>query len=188
MMSAEKIMDDIVTLYHGTIYDFDEIDLKQGKPYKDFGQGFYCSETRSQAIGIATRNYNTELAKLKALEDPAKTLHKWLYTYEFPRSAQGKLSVKVFDSADKAWLQFVSENRRSAKPIHDYDIVIGPTANDRTNASIQLYFSGAYGQVGADRAMEILLEVLMPNNLPSQTFFATERAVQFLTRTGKERI
>jgi hypothetical protein len=115
-------------------------------------------------------------------------LRKWLYTYEFPRDAMDKLSVKVFDSADKVWLQFVSENRRSSKPIHNYDIVIGPTANDRTNASIQLYFSGAYGQVGTDRAMEILLEVLMPDNLPPQTFFATERAVQFLARIRKERL
>jgi hypothetical protein len=98
------------------------------------------------------------------------------------------LSVKRFDFADKAWLQFVSDNRRSATPIHDYDIVIGPTANDRTNAAIQLYFSGGYGQVGTDRAMEILIEVLMPDNLPPQTFFATERAVSMLKRVGKERI
>jgi hypothetical protein len=188
MSAREGIMSDTITLYHGTVYDFDNIDLEQGKPYKDFGRGFYCSETRSQAVGIAMRNYNTELAKFKVRQGPAKTLHKWLYTYEFPRSAPDKLSVKVFDSADKAWLRFVSENRRSAKPIHAYDIVIGPTANDRTNASIQLYFSGAYGQVGTDRAMEILLEVLMPNNLPPQMLFATERAVRFLTRIGKERL
>jgi hypothetical protein len=181
-------MSEVITLYHGTVYDFDKIDLKQGRPYKDFGQGFYCSETRGQAVGIATRNYSIELAKLKERQSSAKTLRKWLLTYEFPRSALDKLSVKVFESADKAWLRFVSENRRSAKPTHDYDIVIGPTANDRTNASIQLYFSGAYGQAGTDRAMEILLEVLMPNNLPPQTFFATESATRFLTLIRKERI
>jgi hypothetical protein len=170
------------------VYDFDAIDLNQGRPYKDFGQGFYCSEARSQAVGIAVRNYHIELAKIQEQDGSAKTLYKWLYTYEFPRSAMDKLSVKIFEAADKEWLQFVSENRRSAVPIHDYDIVIGPTANDRTNASIQLYFSGAYGQVGTDRAMEILLEVLMPHNLPPQTFFATNRAVQFLKRIKKERI
>jgi hypothetical protein len=136
---------------------------------------------------MATRNYHIELAKIKT-QGLTATLRKWLYTYEFPRTALDKLSVKVFNVADKSWLQFVSENRRSATSIHDYDIVIGPTANDRTNAAIQLYFSGAYGQVGADRAMEILLEVLMPDNLPPQTFFATERAAKFLTRVRKERI
>jgi hypothetical protein len=95
--------------------------------------------------------------------------------------------VKVFSKADKEWLKFVTKNRRSATQIHDYDIVIGPTANDRVNAAIQLYFSGGYGQVGTDRAMEILLEVLMPENLPEQTLFATERAMKFLTRIRKER-
>jgi hypothetical protein len=181
-------MSDVITLYHGSTANFDAIDIKQSRPYKDFGQGFYCSETRSQAIGIAVRNYNIELAKFKAQQGTAKPLQKWLYTYEFPRAVLDKLSVKVFDSADKEWLKFVIDNRRSAVQNHDYDIVIGFTANDRTNAAIQLYFSGAYGQVGADRAMEILLEVLMPDNLPSQTFFATERAVKFLTRIRKERI
>ena len=28
-------------LYHGTIYDFEEIDVSAGKGYKDFGKGFY---------------------------------------------------------------------------------------------------------------------------------------------------
>jgi hypothetical protein len=181
-------MSDVITLYHGSTVNFDKIDINRGRPYKDFGRGFYCSETRSQAIGIAVRNYKIELAKFKVQQGVAKPLQKWLYTYEFPRSALDKLSVKVFDSANKEWLKFVTDNRRSAVQIHGYDIVIGPTANDRTNAAVQLYFSGGYGQVGADRAMEILLEVLMPDNLPQQTFFATERAVDFLTPIRKERI
>ncbi len=57
-------MNDIITLYHGSIADFDEVDIKKGKPYKDFGQGFYCSETYGQAFGMATRNYDIELAKI----------------------------------------------------------------------------------------------------------------------------
>jgi hypothetical protein len=161
--------------------------LKQGRAYKDFGQGFYCSETRSQAAGFAVRNYNIELAKLKVQRPAAQPLQKWLYSYGFPCSALDKLSVKVFSEADREWLKFVTKNRRSATQIHDYGIVIGPTANDRVNAAIQLYFSGGCGQVGTDRAMEILLEVLMPENLPEQTLFATERAVKFLTRIRKER-
>jgi hypothetical protein len=67
-------MNDVITLYHGTIADFDAIDLKQGRAYKDFGQGFYCSETRSQAAGIAVRNYNIELAKPKVQRPVAQPL------------------------------------------------------------------------------------------------------------------
>jgi len=36
-------------LFHGTNIDFDNIDLKMSKPNKDFGQGFYLSDTRQQA-------------------------------------------------------------------------------------------------------------------------------------------
>jgi hypothetical protein len=153
-------MREIQTLYHGSIADFDAIDLKQGRPYKDFGRGFYCTETRSHAVGIATRNFYIEQTRIKTHKVSLSKLQKWLYTYELSCSSMNALSVKKFEIADKNWLQFVSNNRRSATPIHDYDIVIGPTANDRTNAAIQLYFSGGYGQVGTDRAMEILLKSL----------------------------
>jgi hypothetical protein len=181
-------MNDVITFYHGSIMDFDHIDLKFSRAYKDFGQGFYCSETRSHAVGMASRNYYIELAKIKDQRGTEKTLRKWLYTYEFYRSSLDKLSVKVFEVANMSWLRFVSDNRRSAAPIHDYEIVIGPTANDRTNAAIQLYFAGAYGQVGTDSSMEIMLEILKPHNLPPQTFFATAHAVTFLTQVRKERI
>lgn len=29
-------------LYHGTVYDIDEIDVTKGKGYKDFGKGLLC--------------------------------------------------------------------------------------------------------------------------------------------------
>jgi hypothetical protein len=35
-------------LYHGTNVDFDEIDLTKSNKYKDFGQGFYLTDIRSQ--------------------------------------------------------------------------------------------------------------------------------------------
>lgn len=40
-------------LFHGTNIDFDNIDLKMSKPNKDFGQGFYLSDTRQQAEELA---------------------------------------------------------------------------------------------------------------------------------------
>ena len=40
-------------LFHGTNIDFDNIELKMSKPNKDFGQGFYLSDTRQQAEELA---------------------------------------------------------------------------------------------------------------------------------------
>ena len=34
-------------LYHGTIYDFEEIDVSAGKGYKDFGKGSITHSSKS---------------------------------------------------------------------------------------------------------------------------------------------
>jgi hypothetical protein len=85
-------------------------------------------------------------------------------------------------------MQFISANRTSVKPQHNYDIVMGPTANDRTNLSIRTYFFGGYGEVGSDRALDILLEIIEPNVLPPQIFFGTAKAAECLILKSKEMI
>lgn len=44
-----------MTLYHGTYLDFEVIDLSQSKRHKDFGQGFYLTDIREQAIRMAEK-------------------------------------------------------------------------------------------------------------------------------------
>ncbi|MCL2814740.1 MAG: DUF3990 domain-containing protein, partial [Oscillospiraceae bacterium] len=43
-----------------------------------------------------------------------------------------KVTVKEFAAADREWMRFIVLNRESNSKIqeHEYDIVIGPTAND----------------------------------------------------------
>lgn len=43
-------------LFHGTTYDFKEIDVTIGKGYKDFGRGFYATSIKGHAESIARRN------------------------------------------------------------------------------------------------------------------------------------
>lgn len=42
-------------LYHGTNIDFKDIDLTKSNKYKDFGQGFYLTDIRSQAEQLAIK-------------------------------------------------------------------------------------------------------------------------------------
>lgn len=42
-------------LYHGSNIEIDKIDLKQCRPYKDFGKGFYCTTIFEQAVAMARR-------------------------------------------------------------------------------------------------------------------------------------
>ena len=46
-------MPDMITLYHGTTHDFTVIDVQKGKPFKDFGQGFYLAESNVETDGEA---------------------------------------------------------------------------------------------------------------------------------------
>jgi hypothetical protein len=58
----------IITLYHGSPYDFDAIDLRQGRHYKDFGQGFYTSADIGHAKSMAERNAEMQKSKLTRKE------------------------------------------------------------------------------------------------------------------------
>ena len=180
-------MSEIITLYHGTVYDFDKIDLSRGKPFKDFGKGFYTTRIREHAVNMAVRNREILLPRLQEV-DTKLNVNMWLYTYEFPTIALDKLSVKEFTEPTREWMLFVGANRTHEKPQHDYDIVIGPTANDRTNLSLKTYYFGGYGEVGSNSAIDILIQIIKPYELPPQMFFGTEKAVQHLTRIKKERI
>ena len=40
-------------LFHGSVYDINEIDVEKGKGYKDFGKGFYATSVKSHAENIA---------------------------------------------------------------------------------------------------------------------------------------
>ncbi|MCF0238369.1 MAG: DUF3990 domain-containing protein, partial [Sphaerochaetaceae bacterium] len=58
-------------------------------------------------------------------------------------------------------------------PNDDYDIVIGPVANDKTMPVISLYFSGVYD-------IEETIKRLMPQKLQDQYAFRTEKALKAL--------
>ena len=55
----------------------------------------------------------------------------------------------------------------------DYDIVIGPVANDRTMPVISLYFAGIYD-------IEETIKRLMPQKLCDQYAFRTGKAIKKL--------
>jgi hypothetical protein len=173
----------IITLYHGSIYDFDKIDVTYGKPNKDFGRGFYTSRTKRQAVNMAKRNRLIEQNRLSLLPsaDRHKNVTAWLYVYEFNLQEMDKLNVKNFKQADIEWVDFIVENRRNANAQHGYDIVIGPTANDDTLVTISALLNRTYGDPESDRAKELFLEFILVDKLPYQTFFGTAKAASLLT-------
>jgi hypothetical protein len=168
-----------ITLYHGTIYEFDRIDVNRGRPNKDFGCGFYTSRTERHAVSIAERNRRIEVDRAAAAGRRV-AVSAWVYTYGFDLREMDKLNVRQFETADRDWAEFILKNRRSRKLCHDYDMVIGPTANDDTNTVVGAMLLGLYGDPDSDVAMETFLRFIEPDRLPRQTFFATQRSADIL--------
>jgi hypothetical protein len=178
---------DILAIYHGTTHDFTEIDVQKGKPFKDFGQGFYLAGTYDRAVNIARRNRKIETDRLRAAGDWAE-LPVFVYAYEFDLRELEKLSVKRFATADREWLKFIIQNRMSRTRRHDYDVVIGPTANDDTRASIRAIMNAANGAILSDAALDLLIQMLEPDKLPEQYYFGTSKSANLLKFKGRNEL
>jgi len=173
-----------ITLYHGSIRFFDKPNANKGKPFKDFGRGFYTSQEKQNAINLAFRNKSIEESRSKRL-GKTESVSAFLYTFELNLACLKNYSIKEFPNADKEWLLFVLANRSSSYKSHTYDVVIGPTTNDDTRASLRAYNAGAYGEQDSDEAMDMLIRRLKVDKLPEQIYFSNNNALSLLTPKGE---
>lgn len=96
-------------VYHGNYIVAERPELVMCIYTKDFGTGFYCTSSREQAELWAGR---FEKGILNAYE----------------LSIDTRLSILEFTDMTEEWLDFIVDCRLGKK--HNYDIVIGPVAND----------------------------------------------------------
>lgn len=155
-------------LYHGTNTDFMAIDLNKSQRGKDFGCGFYLSESKSQA---------EEMAKFKVQLFGGQCI---VQNYEFDEAClnDGTLRFLRFEGYSKDWATFILANRqnKSAINIHDNDVVYGPIANDKVGAQIR-------NVIEQNINMETFLERLKyMKGITFQYFFGSEKAIQMLRR------
>ncbi len=93
--------------------------------------------------------------------------------YEFDESLIGILRVKLFESPEIEWLEYVVSNRHGV--CHDdYDMVIGPVANDDVYRTIQIFEQGFINRDEAIKRLRI-------KKLFNQYVFRTESSVSMLT-------
>lgn len=155
-------------VYHGsdTVVDYPKI-LDAKRPL-DFGGGFYVTTSEWQAeqwaIKVAYRNASDQ---------------KCVNSYEFNyQAAKADLIVIEFSAADEKWLDFICANRQK-KFIGDYDIVIGPVADDRVYRVVVEYENG-------DVDKETALKKLKTEQLCDQILFHTEKSLKYLKYSGTE--
>ena len=154
-------------LYHGTNKDFDRIDLFKSKPNKDFGRGFYLSADYGQALNMAQ-------VKVEQLE----TGYPVVQSYLVEDDALDALHVLRFDGYSEEWAKFILLNRNNptGKPVHDYDVVIGPIANDRVGVQLWRYENHSIDLPTLVHNLQYMKGVTI------QYFFGTERAIKLLKR------
>ena len=165
-------------LYHGTASEIQQVDVKLGRERKDFGKGFYMAVSKSQAIGMMHKKYREVVRRSKEKQDDAYS--EKLYEIMLDEDYISKLNIKVFYAADLEWIDFVFMCRERGGMPHNYDMVVGPTADDDTAFCLKAYWDGLYGKVGSDAAKRILLNNLETENLGIQYFIGKQEVADQL--------
>ena len=155
-------------LYHGTNMEFSEVQLSRCRPNKDFGRGFYLTAIRSQAQEMAIRRTEFSGWGVPVIQE-----------YQFDESIlhSTEYNVRVFDGVSREWAEFILMNRKArGRRLHDYDIVVGPVADDGVVYQLNLYMQRLI-------TLDELVRELTYKQLNNQYFFGTEKAIQTLVRT-----
>ena len=154
-------------LYHGSNTSFNAIDLGKGLPAKDFGRGFYLTDIRSQAQEMAIRRTEFSGKGTPVVQE---------YSFDESLLNSQDLKVKVFEGVSREWAEFILANRMArGKRLHDFDIVVGPVADDGVVYQLNLYMQRLI-------TIDDLVRELTFKRLNNQYFFGTEKALLVLKR------
>lgn len=147
-------------LYHGSTVVVKQPNIRIGRKNTDFGKGFYTTTDFDQAASwarIRSRRAGSEVAIVSVYEIDDNLL-------------QNKdFNIMEYHRATEQWLNFVVNNRRTA-PLHNYDIVLGPVANDNLYATISMYENGQL-------SVEAAIVQLNTHVLYNQVSFHTKEAL-----------
>lgn len=149
-------------IYHGSDVKVDKPKILKSNRLLDFGIGFYTTSNKEQAIRWAEK---------VSLRNNSK--NKYLSTYHFNiTEAKEKLQVIEFTSPDESWLDFITDNRRGREINNEYDIVIGPVADDNVYSTVKLFETGVLNK---DEAISRLKVV----KLFDQILFHSNKSLEF---------
>lgn len=152
-------------LYHGSTMTVRKPIVSRSRVKTDFGKGFYTTTSREQAEKWAQ-------IKRDRVGDDARAI---VSVFEINDAVLNDPSyhTRHFDGATREWLDFVVGNRRGEVQ-HEYDMIMGPVANDKLYATIALYENGVLDANAA-------IEQLNTHQLFDQLSFHTAKACKLLT-------
>ena len=150
-------------LYHGSNTTVEKPQLIEQTRGLDFGAGFYLTTSEEQAVRFS-----------KIIVNRRKSGAAIVNVYNFDMDAAEKsLSLCKFKNADAEWLRYVIENRTKTYKKNEYDIVIGPVANDTLMPTIQAFMGGFINE-------EAAIITLKASKLIDQVCLKSDRALLLL--------
>lgn len=158
-------------LFHGSDCIIESPEVRESSRTLDFGKGFYLTSSGKQASDWVVRK----------IERTGKTIG-YVNDYCFlEKEACENLNIKKFEQASEEWLDFVMANRRYTDFTHDFDIVIGPVANDRVYTAFALFEGGSISK-------ETLIQELKTYRLVDQYLFHTNQSLKYLIFNSAQKI
>lgn len=160
----------MLKLYHGSNVVIDKIDLCRSRKGKDFGCGFYLNPNKEQAKEMAVRTF-------QRMQEDEPVVNAYLFDDSLLSSECISLSVKIFEEYSVEWAEFILKNRKNmtSHPVHSYDIVVGPIANDTVGLQMRRFIQGYID-------IERMIEELRFQKPAIQYFFGTEKAISYLKK------
>jgi hypothetical protein len=150
-------------LFHGSTVAVEKPNLRLCRKTTDFGKGFYTTTNFEQA-------QKWSLLKQERSGSAQAVVTEFRIDDGILRSSDYK--ILFFEGATKEWLDFVVNNRRGTK-IYDYEMAMGPVANDSLYATLLLFEQGIL-------SVEAAIEQLKTHTLFDQLSFHTDKAIAIL--------
>jgi len=152
-------------LYHGSYCEIETIDIRNCHKHTDFGCGFYLTPFEEHAMS-------------RALQKAAETgmqpvVNRFVFNEKLLTS--GKFKVKMFSDNSEGWAEFILMNRENADFTHDYDIVVGPIADDAMRKQFFRYRAGLISMSELSSNLEYKEESV-------QFCFCSQRAIKTLKK------
>ncbi|WP_026520507.1 DUF3990 domain-containing protein [Butyrivibrio sp. FCS006] len=125
----------MIRVYHSGYEEIREPNVHRGRKNADLGQGFYTTDKREFACRWAREKTGSDI---------------YVNTYELELDG---LNIKKFERNEE-WFRYVFSNRRSLPDyLSEYDVIMGPIANDTIFDTLGIMTSG---YLSDDEAMKLL--------------------------------
>ena len=150
--------------YHGTDKSFERYDLGMSFAFKDFGSGMYLAKDKDHAESVALGKHGA---------------HAYIRVYDISiEKMRDAFKVKEFKKASINWVKFIIQNRTI--PMNSgYDVVIGPTADARTQDEIEKFCRRHKKKEPSIKEYKQLISKLSPFVYSTQIALLTQNAIDY---------